>query len=198
MRPLPFSAAGPPVLGIAAFLLLAGCVAAEPAKSTGPATTSPPGTGSTAGLSVGMIALLVVMVLAVAAAGFWAGSRSRRAPIQQAPDPQLLTGLIGSHDLTVDDALRGHIEQVLHRVGVLALRPTAGSQIADARIEVVGSTPAPSRRLVGAVAEVLRVGWVDGGVLVRPAQVLVFAEPEPEPESRAVPPGPNDHGEPYR
>lgn len=157
--------------------LLAGC-AAEPTKSSASSVPGPAGDG----LPAGVIGLLAVLVLLAAAAGYWAGARTGRTPATAppAPDPQLVRGLISSHDLTGDDAQRGHIEQVLQGVGVVVLRPAAGSPLTDPRLEVVGTRAAPSGQLAGSVADVVRVGWVDGTVLVRPAQVVVYAPPEAE------------------
>jgi hypothetical protein len=178
-QPRPITAA----LGWTGLLLagaLAGCAAA-PTKEEPPVAGGRPAAGAgDALLSAGLVAALLVLAGALAVGAFWAGRRTTHRPAPApAYDPRLVRGLIGGHDLARDEAVRGHIEQVLREVGVVALRPAAGTPVTAGRMEVVGTAPAGPSGPAGSVAEVIRAGWADGSLLLRPAQVVVFAGSEP-------------------
>ena len=87
----------------------------------------------------------------------------------------LAEGLIGAFDLaTGSDAVRGHIRQVLRGAGVVPLDVEEGAHFDPAVHFALDTEPADADRS-GRVARQLRPGWVRSGVVLRPAEVVVWS-----------------------
>jgi hypothetical protein len=93
-----------------------------------------------------------------------------------APDrsPGLVTSLVDLSDRVSSGALRAEILAALARAGVHAVEPAQGDIFDVNRMRGVGSAPAPDPSWVGRVAGTERAGFQDGGVTVRPPEVIVF------------------------
>lgn len=101
------------------------------------------------------------------------------APGVQSPPPAdrsrpLVTTLIDLSDRVSSGALRAEIIAALAQAGVQVLEPAQGTAFDANHMRGVGSAPAPDPGWVGKVAATERAGFVDGGIVVRPPEVVVY------------------------
>lgn len=96
-----------------------------------------------------------------------AGLRAERA--------LLVDAVIHALDRTSSEAVRARLLTALLDVGVAPVGEV-GEEFDSARHEAVGTEPADDSSEVGTVASVDRCGFLDRGVLLRPAQVVVHGE----------------------
>lgn len=96
-----------------------------------------------------------------------AGLRSERAV--------LVDAVIHALDRTTSEAVRARLLAALAEVGVDPVG-APGEEFDSARHEAVGTEPAGTATEVGTVVSVDRCGFLDRGVLLRPAQVVVHGE----------------------
>ncbi|MDO8362714.1 MAG: hypothetical protein Q7V88_07445 [Actinomycetota bacterium] len=88
--------------------------------------------------------------------------------------PALVTALVELSDRVSSQALRAEIFAALERAGVRALEPATGDVFDANRMRGVGSSPAPDPTWAGRVANTERVGFLDGGTLLRLPEVVVY------------------------
>jgi hypothetical protein len=133
-----------------------------------------------------MIKLAVVAAVGVAAGWLARGYLSAGEPPPPArPEAALEAGWETAREKLVDAcvwtyesspsrAVKRHVADALHDVGVELLEP-AGEPFDAARHDPVGEEVTAPGAVAGNVARTLRPGVLDGGRVLRPAQVVVFA-----------------------
>jgi len=116
-------------------------------------------------------ALAAPGVPAMAPPGFGAPAP---APVPTDRSRPLVVALVDLSDRVNSGALRAEIVATLGQAGVQALDPAQGTAFDPTRMRGVGNAPAPDAGWVGTVAATERVGFVDGGTVIRLPEVVVY------------------------
>jgi hypothetical protein len=167
-------------------------------SSSTPAHVPPLGTGplgDVSGLSIALLAAVLLIALTTLVFLIRRQRRLRTRPVADAPSeagpvaPQVPSAIrsvapplgdvaavdraVRDFDIAATDAERAAAARVLSWMGmtVLAVRP--GEPVNPRTHNVVGVS-AGGTGAAGAVAEVVRPGWVRGGEVMRPADVVVY------------------------
>lgn len=139
--------------------------------------------------------LIIVLTIAAVSCGYFlgvlgggrAGAPRRLAPQHAGPpsptpanstvmDRTLVQGLIGAHDMSVSEAVRAHIEQVLLRAGVQRIDAAQGEQFNPGEQEAVALVRPEDPGQEQLVAAVIRPGWRSQDRVLRPPQVEVWSD----------------------
>lgn len=120
-----------------------------------------------------ILAALSTLVLLRRSAAAQPAPRSAPPPLD--PSARALTvGLIGAFDLAEGaPAVRSHIVQTLRSAGVVPLPLADGARFDPAEHLAVGTDPADPQQ-AGRIARTVRPGWVQDGIVLRPAEVVVW------------------------
>ena len=105
--------------------------------------------------------------------GFGASAPAAAAAATDRSRP-LVVALVDLSDRVNSGALRAEIVATLGQAGVQALEPAQGTAFDATRMRGVGSAPAPDAGWVGTVAATERVGFMDGGTVIRLPEVIVY------------------------
>lgn len=86
----------------------------------------------------------------------------------------LVAAMVDLRDALPSPVLGGRVDQALTTAGVVVIAPRQGDAFDANAHRAVQVQPTPPGQRAGTVAELIRVGYADGGRILRPADVDVY------------------------